>query len=111
MLENLLLDITSLIPTGAGDPGVSSTSLPVSYICSGAGAYILGKFTGGLGAITLSINYSALLVGAFLANWLFMGISLPIDHNLEQPLLITIVGMAIGAMTLMWLHRGELDNA
>ena len=111
MLEEVLMNIASMIPTGAGDPSVSATSLPVSYICSGAGALILGKFTGSLGTFTLSINYSALLIGALIANWLLAGINLPIEHNLHQPLLISMIGMVLGAFALMWLHRGEMVDA
>ncbi len=111
MLEDVLMNLTSMIPTGSGDASVGADALPLSYICSGAGAFILAKFTGSLGGLTLPVNYSALLIGALLANWLFTGVSLPIEHNLHQPLLVSLTGMVLGAFAIMWWYRGENATA
>lgn len=77
-------------------------SVSMSSLFSGAGAMILGKFTGGVGSLTLPLNYSAMFIGAVVANWLLGGIQLPMDQQLQQPMLITLAGMLIGAFSMMW---------
>jgi hypothetical protein len=107
MLEDVLVDIVSLMPAAPQVAGVPAETLPLSYICSGLGAVILGKFTGTIGSITLPLNYSALFIGAILANWALGGVDLPIDHRLHEPLFFSIVGMLVGAFAMMWWLQGE----
>jgi hypothetical protein len=102
MLEEILTNIAAMIPGPPAQAGLPPETLPISYLCSGVGALILGKFTGSVGNLTMPINYSVLLIGALLANWFFGGIDLPIDHQIQQPLLISIGGMLFGAFAMIW---------
>jgi hypothetical protein len=78
----------------------------VSVIFSGAGALILGKFTAGIGSLTLPINYVGLLVGAVLANWIFSGVSVPLAGDLQAPVVFALTGMTAAGLCLMaLLHR------
>jgi hypothetical protein len=86
-------------------------SVSMSSLFSGAGALILGKFTGGVGSLTLPINYSAMFIGAVAANWLLGGIQLPMDQQLQQPLLITLGGMLIGAFAMLWWMQTDAASA
>jgi hypothetical protein len=102
MLEEVLTNIASMIPAPPAPAGLPPETLPMSYLCSGAGALILSKFTGNVGNLTMPVNYSVLLIGALLANWFFAGIDLPIDHQYQQPMLISIGGMLFGAFAMIW---------
>lgn len=109
MIEDLLM--TSLPSAsglfGGGSGYVEPEAVSLSTLFSGAGAVILGKFTGSVGALTMPMNYSALFVGALMANWAFRGIHLPIDQHLQQPMLITLGGMLIGAFSMLWWLRSR----
>jgi len=108
MIEELLSmglpSASSLFGGGTGyvEPGV----VPLSTLFSGAGAVILGEFTGSAGALTLPMNYAALFVGAMVANWALSGVALPIDPHL-QPMLITFGGMVVGALSMLWCVRSH----
>jgi hypothetical protein len=82
-------------------------SVSMSSLFSGAGAMILGKFTGSVGSLTLPLNYSAMFIGAVAANWFLGGIQLPMDQQLQQPLLITLSGMLLGAFAMMWWMQSD----
>ncbi len=82
-------------------------SVSMASLFSGAGAMILGKFTGGVGSLTLPLNYSAMFIGAIVANWLLGGIQLPMDQQLQQPMLITLGGMLLGAFAMMWWIQSD----
>jgi hypothetical protein len=82
-------------------------SVSMSSLFSGAGAVILGKFTGGVGSLTLPLNYSAMFIGAVVANWFLGGIDLPVEQQIQQPMLITLGGMLLGAFAMMWWIQSE----
>jgi hypothetical protein len=86
-------------------------SVSMSSLFSGAGAVILGKFTGSVGGLTMPLNYSAMFIGAVAANWLLGGIHLPMDQQIQQPMLITLGGMLIGAFAMMWWMQSEHSQA
>ncbi len=110
MLEDLLTiglpSASSLLGGGAGY--VEPEAVSISTLFSGAGAVILGKFTGSVGSLTMPMNYSALFIGALMANWAFRGLDLPIDQQLQQPMLITLGGMLIGAFSMLWWLRSRV---
>lgn len=110
MIEDLLTislpSASSLFGGGAGY--VEPEAVSLSTLFSGAGAVILGKFTGSVGALTMPMNYSALFVGALMANWAFRGLDLPMDQHLQQPMLITLGGMLIGAFSMLWWLRSRV---
>lgn len=99
--------IAELVPQTPGGTTIHGEALPLSYICSGAGAYILGKFTGSIGSLTVPLNCSALFIGAITANWLLAGLDLPMDQSLDQPLLVSLLGMLVSAFFMMWWFRAE----
>lgn len=107
MLEDLLMiglpRASSLF--GGGTGYVEPEAVSLSTLFSGAGAVILEKFTGNVGALTMPMNYAALFVGALMANWAFSGLNLPMDQQLQQPMLITLGGMLIGAFSMLWWLR------
>ena len=107
MLEDILYTISNLFPSMPHVGNVPAEALPISTISSGAGALILGKFTGSLGGVTLPLNYSALFIGALVSNWIFGGIDLHLTHVIEQPMLVTMGGMTIAAMMMMWWFQNE----
>jgi hypothetical protein len=82
-------------------------SVSMSSLFSGAGAVILGKFTGGVGSLTLPLNYSAMFIGAIASNWFLGGIDLPVEQPIQQPMLITLGGMLLGAFAMMWWIQSE----
>lgn len=110
MLEEIITRIAELVPQASGGATIHGDALPLSYVCSGAGAYILGKFTGSIGSLTVPLNCSALFIGAITANWLLAGLDLPMDQNLDQPLLVSILGMLVGAFFMMWWFKSEAAN-
>ncbi len=110
MLEEIITRIAELVPQASGGATIHGDALPLSYVCSGAGAYILGKFTGSIGSLTVPLNCSALFIGAITANWLLAGLDLPMDQNLDQPLLVSILGMLVGAFFMMWWFKAEAAN-
>lgn len=106
MLEDMLFQITSWIPTAGGEPAASGSGLPLSYVCSVGGALILSKFTGSLGMLTVPVNAAALFVGASIFSMFTDRFDLPLERGLEQPLLTTIVGMIMAALVmLVWMKR------
>lgn len=111
MLEDLItMDLPSfadLFNTGVLPP----ESVSMSSLFSGAGAVILGKFTGSVGGLTMPLNYSAMFIGAIVANWFLGGIDLPMDQKLQQPMLITLGGMLIGAFAMLWWMQSDRANA
>src|SRR4051812_41457904 len=108
MLEDLLITINSFIPDGSAmGQQLPPDALPLPYVSSLFGALVLGKFTGNFGNLTMLLNASALFLGAMMSTWLFHGIDLPIDHSLHQPLLVTMIGMLVGAFGMMWWLKGD----
>ena len=111
MLEDLItMDLPSfadLFNTSVLPP----ESVSMSSLFSGAGAVILGKFTGSVGGLTMPLNYSAMFIGAIVANWFLGGIDLPMDQKLQQPMLITLGGMLIGAFAMLWWMQSDQANA
>ncbi|MBI2718703.1 MAG: hypothetical protein HY245_09495 [Rhizobiales bacterium] len=106
MLEDILLNIQAMIPSAPGQDALP-TVLPFSYVCSGLGALILAKFTGSIGSLTVPVHFSALLIGALSANWLFRGLHLPIDQQLQQPMLVSLLGMLVAAIIMLWWLKPE----
>ncbi len=112
MLEDLLtIGLPSLSGLFGGGGGyVAPDTVSLSSLFSGAGALILGKFTGTVGSLTMPLNYSALFLSALAANWLFRGLDLPIDQHLQQPMLVTLGGMLVGAFSMMYWMRARVTQ-
>ena len=111
MLEDVLSSIATLIPSGGAQESVPVDSLPITYLATVLGALVLCRFTGRVGSLTMPLNCSALFIGALLSNWALGGLDLPMDHELQQPLFITMLGMLAGAFVMMWwLQDDNLQN-
>ena len=109
MLEDVLMSITSLVPSAPVVGALPAEALPIPYLCSILGALILSKFTGKMGNLTVPLNCAVLFIGAMVSTSLLRGIDFPIGHGLLQPLFVSMVGMLGGAFVMMfWLQR---DNA
>ncbi|MCB1379036.1 MAG: hypothetical protein KDK89_11800 [Alphaproteobacteria bacterium] len=106
MLEDLIYSISTAFTHSTDLGALPAETLPLSSFFSGAGALILGKFTGSLGGLTLPINFSALFIGATLSNWLLTGLDLQIDREIQQPMFVSMLGMVIAAFAMMyWIQN------
>lgn len=108
-LSNLSISASWLhwLPASIGISGLPDAGLALSALFSGAGALILGKFTGHVGFITMPLNYCVLLVGAVVSNWALREVRLPIDPNLQTPMVFTLAGMTAAALMMMMTMRSE----
>jgi hypothetical protein len=110
LVENFLSDLGSggiwlnWLP-GFGLFDLPPRTLSVAAIFAGICAVILCKFTGKLGALTLPLNYIALLVGALAANRVLDGISVPLAGELQAPIVYALSGMCIAGVMMMALLR------
>src|SRR5947207_1381606 len=111
MLEDVVSSIATFNPMGGVHDNLPVDSLPITYLVIVLGALVLCRFTGRVGALTMPLNCSVLFIGAVLSNWLLGGLDLPMDHQLQQPLLISMIGMVAGACVMMWwLQDDNLQN-
>jgi len=113
-MEELLNQIVGIGHTITSGPDLSSIpqeALPWSAMFSAVGAVILGRYTGSMGNLTLPLNFSALFLGAVTSNWLLKGLDLPIDRVVQQPLLVTMIGMLFGALLMVWWMQDEHRKA
>ena len=111
MVEDFLTSFGSLLQSGSAAGQLTPEALVLPYLCSVLGALVLGKFTGNLGNLTMPLNCSALFLGAMASTWLLSGINLPMDHVVQQPLLVSMIGMVAGAFAMMWWLRGDKAHA
>lgn len=81
---------------------ISPDLVPLIAVFSGAGALILTRFTGTMGSFTLLINGSALFIGAMFTNWLLQQVRLPVHSPIEGPLFMSIIGMTLASVPMLW---------
>lgn len=81
------------------------TVLPVALVSAVCGALVLSRFTRWLGPWTLFINGGALFVGAYAANLLLSGVSMPLNRFFERPLLVSFIGMTVVSIPLLMLSQ------
>ena len=106
-MEDLVFSLSDLFSYSPSLGSVADQPLPLSSVFSGFGALILGKFTGDMGGMTLPVNFSALFIGASISGWLLHGIDLPIDRTIQQPMLVSMIGMVLAAAAMMWWMQNE----
>ena len=99
MIEDILYRISDLVPSGAEFGNMSSQDLPLAIVSCILGAFVLTRFTGSLGSITVPVNYSALFIGVTVSNWALRGLDLPVDKMVAQPVLIALIGIHIYLVT------------
>lgn len=86
---------------------LSPDILPLTGLFALVGGLILSRFTGSLGNLTLPINISALFIGAMIANWLLQNFKLPLESSIEGPLAVSMIGMTLSALTMLWWLQGD----
>jgi hypothetical protein len=84
-----------------------SQTVAVSAVFAGAGTAILSKYTVDLGHLSVPIKYGTLFIAALLANWLLSDLQLPLDNQLQAPIVYAFVGITIASLGLMILLRQE----
>ncbi len=107
MLTNLLYSSLSNTLEHLVRLDMSREALIASLFFSIAGAFLLAKFTGTIGHLTLPLNFSALFIGAGLANIIFAGIDIPAIQYEQEVLVFTILGMVSGSFAMLWVVRPE----
>ena len=86
---------------------LSPDILPLTGLFALVGGLILTKFTGSIGNLTLPINCSALFIGAMTTNWLFQNIKLPLDSVVEAPMAVSMIGMTIASLCMLWWLQSD----
>ena len=71
------------------------------------GGVILTKFTGSFGNLTLPMNISALFIGAMSSNWMLKNVKLPVESTIEAPLMVSMIGMTIASLLMIWWIQGD----
>lgn len=106
-MEDLLYSISSIFGTLKDFDSLSPDLVPLTGLFSGGGALILTKFTGSVGSLTVPLNCSALFIGAMISNWLLQNLKLPLEHTVEAPMLISMIGMMIASCFMLWWLQGD----
>lgn len=86
---------------------LSPDMLPLMGLFALVGGLILSKFTGSIGNLTLPINTSALFIGAMISNWLMQNFKLPLSSSIEAPMAVSMIGMTIASLCMMWWLQGD----
>jgi hypothetical protein len=107
MLTNLLYSSLSNTLEHLVRLDMSREALMMSLLLSAAGALLLAKFTGTIGHLTLPLNFSALFIGAGLANIIFAGVDIPAIQYEQEILVFTLLGMVTGSFAMLWVVRPE----
>lgn len=109
-MEDLIYSVFSLFDglfSGQGIPTQSENGWVLTMAFAAAGALILTRFTGTIGALTIPLNFSALYIGANISDWLLQNIKLPIDRTVELPMLVTMAGMTLASFAMLWWLQGD----
>jgi len=86
------------------------TVVPVAVICSILGALVLYPFTRLMGLWTVVLNFIVLFVGAYMANVLMASIYLPLNRHFERPLVISLAGMMVMSVPLLFLLQRRANE-
>lgn len=99
--------IWSLLPNAADFGKMPEEAAPISIALCGVGTLFLCKHTGGLGYISVPLNFCCLFFGMMVSNWLLNGVDLQIDKVVVQPVLFHILGMTIAALVVMYFFTRD----
>lgn len=86
---------------------LSPDLLPLTGLFAVIGGVILTKFTGSFGNLTLPMNISALFIGAMTSNWFLKNVDLPVRSTIEAPLMVSMIGMTLASLLMMWWLQGD----
>ena len=106
-MEDLVYNVSELFSWNPSIGNVMDHQMPLALVFAAFGAVVLGKFTGSIGNITFLLNFSAMFIGSYFSNSLLHGLDLPIGRVIEQPMLISMIGMLGGAFLMMWWIQGD----
>jgi FtsH-binding integral membrane protein len=84
-----------------------SQTVAISAVFAGAGTAILSKYTADLGHLSIPIKYGTLFIAALLTNWLLSDVRLPLDADLQAPIIYAFIGITVAGLGLMILLRRE----
>ena len=110
IMEDLLYGISSLFDglfSGGGIPTQADNGWALTLMFAAAGALILTRFTGNVGALTIPLNFSALYIGANISNWILQNVKLPVDRTVELPMLVIMAGMTLASFAMLWWLQGD----
>ena len=86
---------------------LSPDLLPLTALFAPPAGVILTKFTGSFGNLTLPMNISALFIGAMSSNWMLKNVKLPVESTIEAPLMVSMIGMTIASLLMIWWIQGD----
>jgi hypothetical protein len=86
---------------------LSPDLMPLTALFALIGGVILTKFTGSFGNLTLPMNISALFIGAMSSNWMLKNVKLPVESTIEAPLMVSMIGMTIASLLMIWWIQGD----
>jgi hypothetical protein len=86
---------------------LSPDLLPLTGLFALIGGVILTRFTGSFGNLTLPMNVSALFIGAMSSNWMLKNVELPVSSTVEAPMLVSMLGMTIASLLMLWWLQGD----
>ena len=75
---------------------------PISYALCGVATLFLCKYTGGIGYLSIPLNFIALFFGMLTSNWLLHGVDMHIDKLIVQPVIIHVLGMTMAGLVVMY---------
>lgn len=86
---------------------LSPDLMPLTALFALIGGVILTKFTGSFGNLTSPMNISALFIGAMSSNWMLKNVKLPVESTIEAPLMVSMIGMTIASLLMIWWIQGD----
>lgn len=86
---------------------LSPDLMPLTAMFALIGGVILTRFTGSFGNLTLPMNISALFIGAMSSNWVLKNVRLPVESTIEAPLMVSMLGMTIASLMMIWWIQGD----
>mgnify|MGYP001767435888 CR=1 FL=1 len=91
--------------------GLQPTDVIIAAISAAGAGAILTRFTHSLGLITYLLNVLALATGALIANMLMAGVDLPIEAAFERPILLSLAGITVASVLMLFLLGDDGSRA
>ena len=79
------------------------TAVPVALVCGLCGAVVLSLFTRWMGLTSLLINGVVLCIGAYVANVLTAGLTIPLERYYVKPIIMSFLGMSASSVLVLML--------
>ena len=98
-------DWLALPPGLGGFFDMTGSRFWIALICALMGAYMLSQKTSDAGPFNFPVNLVAMFLGAALANWMGGGVELPLEPIVIYPTIMSLTGMSIVALSIIWIAR------